>query len=154
MKEHTLSVRAIRNGTVIDHIPVGGAMAILHHFALTKVKNYVTVGFNLPSSKGGFKDLIKLEEVFFTEERIKEIAFFAPHATINIIKDFKVIKKSEPTYPDHIAGIFSFPNSNCASHGEPVESFFTVHSGAKNPLLQCHYCEKIFPFLVVYTGKS
>lgn len=29
MKEHTLSVRAIRNGTVIDHIPVGGQLLSL-----------------------------------------------------------------------------------------------------------------------------
>ena len=46
MKSQTLSVKAIENGTVIDHIPAGEGLNILHYFALNELPNYVTVGFN------------------------------------------------------------------------------------------------------------
>ncbi|MFH4354481.1 MAG: aspartate carbamoyltransferase regulatory subunit [Neisseriaceae bacterium] len=146
MKGQTLSVKAIENGTVIDHIPVGEGLNILHYFALDQLKNCVTVGFNLSSHTHSHKDLIKLENVFFSEENIQQLAFFAPQATVNIIRDFEVVKKITPSYPDEVIGIFNCPNQNCASHGEPVKSHFYVCHRCNKPKLKCRYCEKTYPF--------
>ncbi|MBN3859426.1 aspartate carbamoyltransferase regulatory subunit [Neisseriaceae bacterium PsAf] len=146
MKEQTLSVKAIENGTVIDHIPAGEGLNILHYFALDQLQKCITVGFNLKSGTQNYKDLIKIEDVFFTEENIQQIAFFAPQCTINIIKNFEVIQKITPTYPDQVVGIFKCPNMNCASHGEPVKSHFYVKNKNNKTKLKCHYCEKIYPF--------
>ena len=147
MKSQTLSVKAIKNGTVIDHIPAGEGLNILHYFALNELPNYVTVGFNLLSQTHQRKDLIKIEKIFFSEQEMQQIALFAPQATINIIKNFQVVEKIIPRYPDKVLGIFTCPNHNCASHREPVKSQFNVHhQSVGKPKLKCYYCEKIFPF--------
>lgn len=149
MKEQTLTVQAIENGTVIDHIPAGEGLKILYYFNLEKGNRRITVGFNLASKTEKFKDLIKIEDIFFTEEHIQQIAFFAPHATINIIKNYEVVKKITPEFPTQIQGIFECPNQNCASHGEPVKSFFYVKNDEDKTKLKCYFCEKIYPFELV-----
>lgn len=59
MENSKLSVEAIEQGTVIDHIPAGKGLAILRQFKLLHYGNAVTVGFNLPSKTQGSKDIIK-----------------------------------------------------------------------------------------------
>ena len=51
MDNKRLSVEAIENGTVIDHIPAGLALTILRQFKLLHEGCAVTVGFNLPSKR-------------------------------------------------------------------------------------------------------
>ena len=53
MENKKLSVEAIENGTVIDHIPAGLGLAILRQFKLLHYGSAVTVGFNLPSKTQG-----------------------------------------------------------------------------------------------------
>lgn len=142
MKEKTLNVQAIENGTVIDHITTGQGLNILKHFQLDKIGNNITVGFNLKSKRSKSKDLIKLENIFFSDEESSQIALFAAKATINIIKNYKVTKKITPNLPIVISNIFECINSNCASHGEPVISEFKVKLKNDNIKLKCIYCEK------------
>jgi len=47
----TLSVSAIQNGTVIDHITPGQTLRIIHMLRLLHKKLKVTVGFNLSSNR-------------------------------------------------------------------------------------------------------
>ncbi len=144
MGKQTMRVEAIENGTVIDHIPAGQGLNILRHFHLDD-GNRVTVGFNLSSGQAGSKDLIKIENVLFNDEEAARIALFAPEVTVNVIENFKVIKKIRPHLPETITGIFPCPNSNCASHGEPVTGAFEVKTVCGVPKLKCHYCEKTYP---------
>src|SRR3990167_9426318 len=118
----TLSVSAIQNGTVIDHIPAGQALKIMHLLRLLKEKYRVTVGFNLSSQRLKLKDLIKIENHALTNKQANEITVFAPEATINIIKNFDVVEKIITRLPENIAGIFSCPNPLCITHGEPIET--------------------------------
>ena len=60
MENKKLSVEAIENGTVIDHIPAGLGLTILGQFKLLHYGSAVTVGFNLPSKTQGSKDIIKI----------------------------------------------------------------------------------------------
>lgn len=53
MENSKLSVEAIEQGTVIDHIPAGKGLAILRQFKLLHYGNAVTVGFNLPQQNAG-----------------------------------------------------------------------------------------------------
>ena len=46
--------------------------------------------------------------------------------------------------PDEIAEVFRCPNTNCASHGEPVKSRFYVKNQNGQTRLKCHYCEKTY----------
>jgi len=67
MENKKLSVEAIENGTVIDHIPAGLGLAILRQFKLLHYGSAVTVGFNLPSKTQGSKDIIKISGVAFDD---------------------------------------------------------------------------------------
>ena len=140
----TLSVSAIQNGTVIDHIPAGQALRIIHLLRLLKEKYRVTVGFNLSSQRMQLKDLIKIENHTLTNKQANEITVFAPDATINIIKNFEVTEKIITRLPESISGVFSCPNPACVTHGEPVETFFMIEEQGKHVQVQCKYCEKTF----------
>lgn len=140
----TLSVSAIKNGTVIDHIRVGDALRIVHLFHLLDDKNKVTVGLNLPSKRMGLKDLIKIENRMLTTEGANELSVFAPEATISIVKDFEVLQKMVTQLPPSIRNIFRCPNTSCITHQELTESIFYVDEQGKHVKLICHYCEKAF----------
>ncbi len=140
----TLSVSAIKNGTVIDHIPAGQALRILRLLNLTTSKNKITLGLNLPSKSMGHKDLIKIEARFLTTLEASDIIVFAPKATINIIENFEATKKISTQIPETIKGIFVCPNLACITHTESVVSFFYIEEQSKRIKLSCKYCEKKF----------
>lgn len=145
MENSKLSVEAIEQGTVIDHIPAGKGLAILRQFKLLHYGSAVTVGFNLPSKTQGSKDIIKISGVWLDANAANRLALFAPEAVVNKIDQFKVIDKQHLSLPDEISEVFRCPNTNCASHGEPVISRFYVRSHHNvQTRLKCHYCEKTF----------
>ena len=144
METPKLSVEAIEKGTVIDHIPAGKGLIILRQFKLLHYGSAVTVGFNLPSKTQGSKDIIKITGVWLDDNAANRLALFAPEAVVNTIDHFKVINKRRLTLPEEIAEVFRCPNTNCASHGEPVKSRFYVRKKSGQTKLKCHYCEKTF----------
>ncbi|OFT26957.1 aspartate carbamoyltransferase regulatory subunit [Neisseria sp. HMSC03D10] len=144
METPKLSVEAIEKGTVIDHIPAGKGLIILRQFKLLHYGSAVTVGFNLPSKTQGSKDIIKITGVWLDDNAANRLALFAPEAVVNTIDHFKVINKRLLTLPEEIAEVFRCPNTNCASHGEPVKSRFYVRKQSGQTKLKCHYCEKTF----------
>ena len=144
METPKLSVEAIEKGTVIDHIPAGKGLIILRQFKLLHYGSAVTVGFNLPSKTQGSKDIIKITGVWLDDNAANRLALFAPEAVVNTIDHFKVINKRRLTLPDEIGEVFRCPNTNCASHGEPVKSRFYVKTQNGQTRLKCHYCEKTY----------
>lgn len=151
MKDNKMQVEAICNGYVIDHIPAGQGVKILKLFNLTDTHQRVTVGFNLPAKNGNAKDLIKVENTEITKEQANQLALLAPNATVNIIQDFKVTDKHKLSLPHEIENVFPCPNSNCITHGEPVNSLFTIKTIKQNIALKCKYCEKTFTKELVTT---
>ena len=143
MMQKKLQVEAIQNGSVIDHIPALQGVKILKFFKFTQTNEKITIGLNLPTHNGKGKDLIKVENTFISDAQANQLALFAPNATINQIKDFKVVSKFQVQLPDSFMGVFSCPNSNCISHNEPVKTRFYVNK-SKELKLKCHYCEKSF----------
>jgi aspartate carbamoyltransferase regulatory subunit len=141
----TLSVAAIHTGTVIDHIPCGVAIILLQLLKLIDQKNQVSVGLNLNSASMGFKDLIKIENRFLTEKEIHDIAVFAPHATINIIKNYKPLTKTQAKLPLRVEKILVCPNKQCITNCEQISTLFKVEEHKNAVHLKCHYCEKAFP---------
>ncbi|NRF63936.1 aspartate carbamoyltransferase regulatory subunit [Vibrio coralliilyticus] len=144
VKETQLQVEAIRNGSVIDHIPANVGIKVLKLFKMHKTNQRITIGLNLPSSALGEKDLIKIENVYLTKEQANQLALYAPKATVNQIEEYQVVNKLTLALPEHIHSVFECPNSNCISHGEPVESHFKVQQKQSHVQLKCHYCEKVF----------
>jgi len=143
-KETKLQVEAIKNGTVIDHIPAKVGIKVLRRFDMHNTQQKVTIGLNLPSSALGHKDLLKIENVFINEEQANKLALYAPHATVNQIENYEVVKKLALELPEKINNVFACPNTNCISHNEPVESSFSVFEKNNDIRLKCKYCEKVF----------
>jgi aspartate carbamoyltransferase regulatory subunit len=137
-----LSVSAIQNGTVIDHIPAKHLFKVIQILGLDKIGQQITFGTNLESKKLGKKAIIKISEKFFADDDINRIALVAPDAKLNIIKDYEVIEKKVVEVPETIVGIARCMNPKCITNFEAVTTRFKVVS-KKNVALKCHYCEKI-----------
>lgn len=143
MKEpKQLSVSAIQNGTVIDHVPAKTLFKVIHILRLDHINNQITFGTNLESKKLGLKAIIKISGIYFEDEDINRIALVAPDAKLNIIKDYEVVEKRVVQVPDSITGIAKCMNPKCITNFEQVTTRFRVVS-KKNVALKCHYCEKI-----------
>jgi aspartate carbamoyltransferase regulatory subunit len=141
-KKLKLMVSAIKNGTVIDHIPAQNLFAVINILGLNKIENQITFGANLASEKLGSKAIIKVTDKFFEDEEINKIALIAPNAKLNIIKDYEVTEKRVVEIPSQVTGIVKCFNPKCITNNETIMTKFTVIS--KSPLaLKCHYCEKI-----------
>jgi aspartate carbamoyltransferase regulatory subunit len=144
MSETELRVSKIKNGTVIDHITSGHALDVVKILGITgKEESPVTIAINVPSKRLKKKDIVKIEGRELKPQEVHKIALIAPHASINIIRDYKVVKKEEVKLPKTIEGIIRCTNPACISNSnEPVKPKFYVDS--EEPLsLKCHYCGHI-----------
>jgi aspartate carbamoyltransferase regulatory subunit len=142
MKDKQLSVSAIKEGTVIDHVPANVLFKVVSILKLDELDTMITIGNSLSSEKLGKKGIIKLSKVFFRDEEINKIALVAPCAKLNIIRDYEVVEKKEVQIPDEIIGIAKCVNPKCITNNEAVATRFTVIS-KEEVKLKCHYCEKI-----------
>ena len=142
MNDKKLQVSAIKNGTVIDHIPANNLFKVINILNLNKVETQMTFGSNFESKKLGLKAIIKLSDVYFADDDINKIALVAPEAKLNIIKDYKVVEKKIVEVPDNIKGIAKCGNPKCITNHEGILTKFTITS-KKKVAIKCHYCEKI-----------
>jgi aspartate carbamoyltransferase regulatory subunit len=138
-----LLVRRIKDGTVIDHIEAGKALVVLRVIDITgKDGNVITVALNVPSNKHIKKDIVKIENRFLMKYETNKLALIAPRATINIIKDYKLIEKRKIQLPDSIVGIFRCPNLKCISNSEEdIRSTLDIVD-KQNIILECRYCAR------------
>jgi aspartate carbamoyltransferase regulatory subunit len=136
-----LLVRRIKDGTVIDHIESGKALLVLRTLDITgKEGNVITVALNVPSSKHDKKDIIKVENKFLEKNETNKLALIAPHATINIIKEYRLVEKRKIQLPDSIIGVFKCPNLKCVTNSdEYIKPVINVIDKEKI-VLRCRYC--------------
>ncbi|MBP2202046.1 aspartate carbamoyltransferase regulatory subunit [Methanococcus voltae] len=134
-----LKVKPIDNGTVIDHITSSKALNVYQILNMPK-DTTVTLAMNV-NSKNGAKDILKIEGKELCEAEVSKIALISPNATINIIKDSKVVKKFNVKVPDKIEGILICTNPNCITNKEKVTGKFKIED-KENLKIRCNYCEK------------
>ncbi len=136
-----LLVRRIKDGTVIDHIESGKALLVLRTLDITgKDGNVITVALNVPSSKHDKKDIIKVENKFLEKNETNKLALIAPHATINIIKEYRLVEKRKIQLPDSIIGVFKCPNLKCVTNSdEYIKPVINIIDKEKI-VLRCRYC--------------
>ncbi len=134
-------VSKIKDGTVIDHINGGYALDVVKILGITgHEKQVVTIAINVPSKQMHRKDIVKIEGRAINRQEVNKIALIAPQATINIVRDFKVLEKVVVKLPEVIEDIVKCNNPTCISnYNEPITSKFRVEN--VNPLmLRCYYC--------------
>ncbi len=134
-----LAVAALRNGTVIDHIPSSMLFKAVKILGIEQLQTHVTIGNNLESSKLGTKGIIKVADVLFPESTLNRIALIAPSAKVNIIRDFEVVEKHRVVLPDTIVGIVKCNNPKCITNNEPMKTRFEVIDH-NDVTIRCHYC--------------
>lgn len=141
MKER--KVPAIKEGTVIDHIPSRDTFKIIRILNPQEFKHPISVTLNLESKKMGKKGVIKIDNRFLTKGEVNKIAILAPKATVSIIKNYKVQKKIKVKIPKELVGIINCTNPVCITNKEKVKSKFEVISEVPFEV-KCHYCERVY----------
>lgn len=134
-------VAAIKNGTVIDHIPAEKTYQVVNLLQLETLETPVTIGYNYPSNKIGRKGIIKVSDKFFTNEEISRLSVVAQNVVLNIIHDYEVVEKKTVKTPDELRGIVKCNNPKCITNNEPMNTVFHVVNKEKG-ILKCHYCDK------------
>lgn len=145
MTKSELKIRAIENGTVIDHITANKALHILKILNLPDEETAnVTVAMNVSSGEIGRKDIVKIENRELDSSELNQIALIAPKATINIIRDYEPVKKDKIVLPKKITSIIKCTNPKCITNfeSEPITPVFNVVREYP-PVVRCHYCEKL-----------
>lgn len=135
-----LTVAAIRNGTVLDHITAGSALAIVKLLNLHQEGKTLSLGMHLPSEKLGTKDLIKIVDWELTPKEANKVALLAPHTTVTVIRDYETVKKFPVQLPDAIEGLVKCPNPQCISKHEDIPGKFSVQRRRHSVKIRCHYC--------------
>ena len=108
-------VAAIKNGTVIDHIPAEKTYQVVTLLKLQELQTPVTIGYNYPSKKIGSKGIIKVSDKYFTDETVET--------------------------PNELRGIVRCNNPKCITNNEPMTTVFNIVDKAHG-ILKCRYCDK------------
>ena len=143
MSHKELVVSALENGTVLDHIPAENVYKALNILNLKGIESQITIGINLASRIYGKKGIIKIADKFFEDDELNKLALIAPKATVNIIRDFKVVEKKKIVMPEEIIGIAKCKNPKCVTNHQPVKTRFKTIDNGNDVSLLCRYCEKI-----------
>ncbi len=141
MAKKEMLVAAIKNGTVIDHIPTDKTYQVVNLLGLEQLDTPITIGYNYRSKKLGRKGIIKVEDKFFTDEEISRLSVVAPNIVLNIIHDYDVVEKKTVITPDDLKNIVKCNNPKCITNNEPMSTLFHVVDKEQG-IIRCHYCEK------------
>ncbi len=144
MEQSELMVRRIKEGTVIDHIDEGKGLQVLDALRIDgQDGSLITLAMNVPSGKSKKKDIIKVENRFLKDDDTNKIAIIASKATINIIKNYKLIEKRRVALSNEIDKIFRCTNPDCITNStEHIESIMDVID-KEGMVLKCRYCARI-----------
>lgn len=132
-----MNIDSIENGYVIDHIPSGKAMKVYEILRLSKLKCQVAIITNAKSKKDDVKDIIKINELIDLD--LDVVAFVAPKATVNVIKDSVRVEKKKLTLPKELKDVIKCPNPRCICNNENISYIFKLTDN--KPTYRCIYCE-------------
>ena len=144
MEQSELMVRRIKEGTVIDHIDEGKGLQVLNALRIDgKDGSLITIALNVPSGKFKKKDIIKVENKFLKDDDTNKLAVIVPNATINIIKNYKLVEKRRVALPNEVDRIFRCSNPECVTNStEHIESIMDVID-KEGRVLRCRYCSRV-----------
>ncbi len=144
MEQSELMVRRIKEGTVIDHIDEGKGLQVLNALRIDgKDGSLITIALNVPSGKFKKKDIIKVENKFLKDDDTNKLAVIVPNATINIIRNYKLVEKRRVALPNEVDRIFRCSNPDCITNStEHIESVMDVIN-KEGRVLKCRDCSRV-----------
>lgn len=137
-----LEITSLKDGIVIDHIKRGLGIKIFNQLNLDELSDEVALILNAKSSSHGRKDIVKVAKNL--DLNLDAVAVIDPDATINYIKDEKVVKKENLELPEEIDNILKCQNPTCITTSEKnVDSKFILID-RKQKMYKCAYCDHIY----------
>lgn len=129
----------VRTGIVIDHITAGLAMKLYELLDLERIDGSVAIIKNVASGKMGKKDIIKIDTERALDLDI--IGYVDPGATVNIIKDGKLLEKKTLELPHELRDVIRCKNPRCISTVEQELPHVFRLTDRENRIYRCMYCE-------------
>ncbi|MBE6621202.1 MAG: aspartate carbamoyltransferase regulatory subunit [Ruminococcaceae bacterium] len=129
----------VRTGIVIDHITAGRAMLLYELLGLENEEGAVAIIKNVQSSKMGKKDIIKVDTE--RELNLDIIGYVDPGATVNVIRDGKLVEKKTIDMPEVLTDVIFCKNPRCITSVEQELSHVFRLTDKKNKVYRCLYCE-------------
>lgn len=134
-----MNIDSINNGVVIDHITAGRAMKLYELLHLDELDASVAIIKNAQSSKQGKKDIIKIDADI--DLNLDVIGYVDPNATVNIIRDGKLIEKKTIGLPEQLVNVIKCKNPRCISGCEQELKHIFRLADRENKVYRCIYCE-------------
>ena len=134
-----MNIDSIKNGVVIDHIKAGEGMKLYRLLGLDALDCSVAIIKNVPSKKIGKKDIIKIDADIDVDFDV--IGFVDPDATVNIIRNEKLVEKKAIEMPDRLVNVIKCKNPRCITSTEQDLPHIFKLSDKARKLYRCVYCE-------------
>lgn len=134
-----MNIDSIQNGVVIDHINAGYAMKLYDLLGLDNLNVSVAIIKNVVSKKMGKKDIIKIDGD--VPINFDLIGFVDPMATLNIIKDGKLLEKKRIDMPLELVNVIKCKNPRCITSCEQELPHIFKLTDKENKIYRCLYCE-------------
>ncbi len=134
-----MNIDSIQNGVVIDHITAGNGMRLYSLLGLDSLDVSVAIIKNVVSRKMGKKDIIKIDADIPVDFQV--IGYVDPGATLNIIRDGKLVNKQAVEMPDRLVDVIRCYNPRCITSTEQeLKQIFKLTDREKR-VYRCIYCE-------------
>ena len=134
-----MNIDAICNGVVIDHITAGYGMRLYQLLGLEELDVSVAIIKNVTSRKLGRKDIIKIDAPI--PVNLDVIGFVDPGATVNIIRDGKLIEKKNIEMPAELRNVIRCNNPRCITTTEQELPHIFRLTDREKKIYRCVYCE-------------
>jgi len=134
-----MRVDAIQNGIVIDHITAGRGMQLYELLGLQDMECPVALMLNAVSKKMGHKDIIKIDADIPVD--VDVIGYVDPGATVNFIREGKLVKKQNIEMPKMLTNVIRCRNPRCITSVEQELDHVFRLTDAENKVYRCIYCE-------------
>lgn len=134
-----MNIDSIQNGVVIDHITAGCGMRLYELLDLGDLNVSIAIIKNVSSKKMGKKDIIKIDADITLNFDV--IGFVDPNATVNIIKNGKLIEKRNIGMPETLTNVIKCKNPRCITSCEQELDHIFKLTDKKSKVYRCVYCE-------------
>lgn len=134
-----MNIDSIQNGVVIDHITAGQGMKLYRLLKLDETDLSVAFIRNVVSEKMGKKDIIKIDADI--PVNLDVIAYVDPGATVNIIRNGKLVEKRQMELPLELHDVLTCKNPRCITSTEQEIHHIFRLTDRNEKVYRCIYCE-------------
>ena len=134
-----MNIDGVNNGIVLDHIHAGRSMQIYELLGLARLDSCVAIIQNVPSSKYGKKDIIKIDELVDLDFDL--LGYIDDHITVNIVRDRQLVQKLRLELPERLRGVITCRNPRCITSVEQGITHEFRLADREKRIYRCVYCD-------------